>query len=168
MVPVAWRHGNTRETGHKMVDLVEHFEFPEPGPTTREGIAYPEAIIAMASNTTSGSSPERFDEIFSSFTKLSHTIYIRDKPTSASPSPESPRETICLLFWMDAQPRHTAKYVNEYIKVLPNALIICMRTLSTDLLFRGSKKSHRLRVVPLRSWPTRPPCHRQGVFIRAP
>ncbi|EEH02876.1 conserved hypothetical protein [Histoplasma capsulatum G186AR] len=103
----------------------------------------------MASNTTSGSSPERFDEIFSSFTKLSPTIYIRDKPTSASPSPESPRETICLLFWMDAAPRHTAKYINEYIKVLPNARIICMRTLSTDLMFRGSKKSHRLRVVPL-------------------
>ncbi|KKZ63223.1 hypothetical protein EMCG_02428 [[Emmonsia] crescens] len=89
-----------------------------------------------------GSTTEGSEDPFASFTKLSPIIYLRNKPTSASPSPESP--TICLLFWMDAALRHTAKFVNEYIKVLPNARIICIRTLSTDLLFKSSSP----RVAP--------------------
>ncbi|OJD15674.1 hypothetical protein AJ78_04092 [Emergomyces pasteurianus Ep9510] len=99
----------------------------------------------MASTTAlkSSSSVEGFVDLWSSFTKLSPVIYLREQSPSASPSSESP--TICLLFWMDAAPRHAAKFISEYIKVLPNARIICMRARTMDVLFGGSNKS---RVSP--------------------
>ncbi|ODH27256.1 hypothetical protein ACO22_04253 [Paracoccidioides brasiliensis] len=88
-------------------------------------------------------------DLFTSFSKLSPAIYLRDGPTSTPSSLESPPPTICLLFWMDAVPRHAAKFVQEYIKILPNARIICMTTTSTDFLFKSSNESRRMRVNPL-------------------
>ncbi|OAX84065.1 hypothetical protein ACJ72_01569 [Emergomyces africanus] len=102
----------------------------------------------MGSTTAliSSSSSEGSEDFFSSFTKLSPLIYLHDKPSVACPSSKSP--TICFLFWMDASLRHAAKFVSEYMRVLPNARIICMRTRSVDLFFRGSNKSHSQRVSP--------------------
>ncbi|EEH17268.1 hypothetical protein PABG_07355 [Paracoccidioides brasiliensis Pb03] len=88
-------------------------------------------------------------DLFASFSKLSPAIYLRDGPTSTPSSLKSPPPTICLLFWMDAVPRHAAKFVQEYIKILPNARIICMTTTSTDFLFKSSNESRRMRVNPL-------------------
>ncbi|PGH06046.1 hypothetical protein GX51_02637 [Blastomyces parvus] len=105
-------------------------------------------MAPTTASTSSGSSPEGSDDVFASLTKLSPLIYLREKPPLASSSPELPPPTICLLFWMDAAPRHAAKFVNKYITALPNARIICMGTISKDVLLRGSQKSHRLRVAP--------------------
>ncbi|KLJ06308.1 hypothetical protein EMPG_10292 [Blastomyces silverae] len=97
--------------------------------------------------STTGST-ESSDDVFASLTKLSSLIHLHEKPASASLSPESPSPTICLLFWMDAAPRHAAKFLDKYITALPNARIICIRTLSKDVLLRGSEKSHCMRVAP--------------------
>ncbi|KAK2805112.1 hypothetical protein FQN50_006357 [Emmonsiellopsis sp. PD_5] len=87
------------------------------------------------------------DELFSSFTKLSPVIYIRDNPDPQAPT-QTNTPTICLLFWMDAPPRIAIKFAQEYNTRFPNSRIICIFTLARDLLLKTNQKAQTTRVAP--------------------
>ncbi|PGH18816.1 hypothetical protein AJ79_00229 [Helicocarpus griseus UAMH5409] len=95
-----------------------------------------------------GSASPPTPDIFTTFTKLSPVTYLREPPPSSSPLTPSQTPTICLLFWMNALPRHTSKFVHEYLTALPHARIICIRTTSADFLLNSSDNSQRRRVAP--------------------
>lgn len=82
-----------------------------------------------------------------SFVALSPTVYIRDpseKGSAADPAPV----TIVILFWMNAESRHTAKYLAEYIKLAPTARIISVTTTIRDFITRSSEAYQQLRLKP--------------------
>jgi Eukaryotic protein of unknown function (DUF829) len=63
------------------------------------------------------------------FSRLNQSIWYH-QPTSKTPS--SDPDVVLLFGWMDAQPRHIAKYAASYEKLYPSASILAITTSSYD------------------------------------
>jgi hypothetical protein len=67
--------------------------------------------------------------VLEQFTRLSTSVYLHE-PTSKH-DPNSP-DLILISGWMDARPRHLAKYTHGYEKLYPSARIILISTTGRD------------------------------------
>jgi hypothetical protein len=67
------------------------------------------------------------------FHRLNGSVYIHEPTTTAS-SPNEP-DLILICGWMDARPRHVAKYTAGYEKLYPSARIIAVITTAVDVVF---------------------------------
>lgn len=67
------------------------------------------------------------------FSRLNPNVYLHE-PTIA-PSPNEPN-LVLLIGWMDAQPRHLAKYTAKYESLYPSSRIIVITTSQIDTAWR--------------------------------
>jgi hypothetical protein len=66
------------------------------------------------------------------FSRLNHSIW-NHQPTSRTPSNDP--DFVLIVPWMDAQPRHIAKYTAGYEMLYPSAQILAITTSSYDVAF---------------------------------
>jgi hypothetical protein len=66
------------------------------------------------------------------FSRLNHSIW-NHQPTSRTPSNDP--DFVLIVGWMDAQPRHIAKYTAGYETLYPSAQILAITTSSYDAAF---------------------------------
>jgi hypothetical protein len=82
------------------------------------------------------------------FKRLNASTYIYEPPTTLSPPPTastSPPDLILLPTWLDAAPRHIAKYTRGYQALYPTARILLLTTALADVtLNTRAAETHRL------------------------
>jgi Eukaryotic protein of unknown function (DUF829) len=78
------------------------------------------------------------------FSRLNNSIWYH-QPTS--PTPSNNPDFVLLVGWMDAQPRHIAKYAAGYEKLYPSASILAITTSSYDAAL-SSNAANIKRVSP--------------------
>lgn len=84
-----------------------------------------------------------------SFAALSSTVYMRDPSKNEAYTAGKAPTTIVILFWMNAESRHMAKYLAEYMKLAPTARIIYATTTIRDFVSRTSAEYQQLRLKPV-------------------
>ncbi|KAK2766225.1 hypothetical protein FQN54_007741 [Arachnomyces sp. PD_36] len=94
-----------------------------------------------------GSIPDSSNPL-GSFVTLSPTVYMRDPSKNGLSTTNRSPTTIVILFWMNADSRHTAKYLSEYIKLAPTARIIYVTTTIQDFIIRPSPAYQQQRLKP--------------------
>ncbi|RFU25867.1 hypothetical protein B7463_g10471, partial [Scytalidium lignicola] len=90
---------------------------------------------------------------FSDFIKLNSTVLISPQPNEPSTvtvttSSKPPPDVILITSWLNAQPRHIAKYTTCYTKLYPTARIIVVTTDTVNMLFH-SKTANLKRLTPV-------------------
>jgi hypothetical protein len=78
------------------------------------------------------------------FSRLNSAIWYHQ---STSRTPSSNPDFVLLLGWMDAQPRHIAKYAAGYEKLYPSASILAMTTTAYDAAL-SSNSGNIKRITP--------------------
>jgi hypothetical protein len=73
----------------------------------------------------------------SEFERLSETAYLYTPPSTVQRHPHHPALLI-LCSWMDAAPRHIAKYATSYINMFPSTPIILSTTTSYQLTMKST------------------------------
>ncbi|KFY85275.1 hypothetical protein V500_08559 [Pseudogymnoascus sp. VKM F-4518 (FW-2643)] len=84
--------------------------------------------------------PAPVPEAFEGFTRLGPNSYIYEVPKSGDPfrdqvSPPHP-DVILFMSWLDAQPKHIAKYTEYYKTLFPNAGIILVTSSTRETITR--------------------------------
>lgn len=85
---------------------------------------------------------------FEGFTRLGPNSYTYEAPKSGDPfrdqvSPPHP-DVILFMSWLDAQPKHIAKYTEYYKTLFPNAGIILVTASTKDAVMRSKANDTRL------------------------
>lgn len=80
-----------------------------------------------------GSEIEHYDGV-PGFSQLSPKVWLREPEEKLGSKSDLPRQTIILLFWMNASFRYAGKYISEYVKAAAHARIVCVTTSSADYL----------------------------------
>lgn len=73
------------------------------------------------------------------FTRLSLSVLLYDPPAT-TPRPPTAPSTILLCTWLDASPRHAAKYTSTYVSLFPSSRIILVTCDSTDFTWRPAER----------------------------
>ncbi|TVY44713.1 hypothetical protein LOCC1_G003082 [Lachnellula occidentalis] len=71
------------------------------------------------------------------FLRLNQAVFLH-QPSNAKTRTSQDPDLILVLGWMDAKPRHIAKYTAEYEELYPCARILAITTSSVDAAFRTS------------------------------
>jgi len=79
------------------------------------------------------------------FSRLNSSVWYH-QPSSRTSSPDP--DCVLLLGWMDAQPKHIAKYAAGYEKLYPSASILAVTTSSYDAAF-ATKAANNKRIAPV-------------------
>ncbi|TVY16074.1 hypothetical protein LARI1_G005051 [Lachnellula arida] len=69
------------------------------------------------------------------FSRLNQAVFLH-QPSKAKTRTSQDPDLILILGWMDAKPRHIAKYTAAYENLYPSARILAITTSSTDAAFR--------------------------------
>ncbi len=82
----------------------------------------------------------RVPSAFEDFKRLSPTNYIYEPPSTISTRSTSNNDPSLIIFaaWMDANPKHIAKYLNHYKQTYPHARILLITTTSFLFIWRTS------------------------------
>lgn len=88
-----------------------------------------------------GRAPVPVPKAFEGFARLAPHAYIYEAPKSGDPlfdqvSPPHP-DVILFMSWLDAQPKHIAKYTEYYKALFPNASIILVTAAAKDAIMRS-------------------------------
>jgi Eukaryotic protein of unknown function (DUF829) len=81
------------------------------------------------------------------FQRLNASTYIYEPPTSPSPASSSAPDLILLPSWLDAAPRHIAKYTRGYQTLYPSARILLITTAVADVTIR-TRAAEAARLAP--------------------
>ena len=88
-----------------------------------------EATFAENSKTSSSKmAAQPVPSPLTGFKRLNASTYIYEPPTSPSPASSSAPDLILLPSWLDAAPRHIAKYTRGYQALYPSARILLITT----------------------------------------
>lgn len=83
------------------------------------------------------------------FTRLNHSTYILQSSNGNIPLRDTHAPDIILLCtWLDAAPKHIAKYTTGYSKLYPKSTILVLTTLITDTL-ASTPSSRAKRITPV-------------------
>jgi len=81
------------------------------------------------------------------FSRLSTAVYIHEPPINLTTAFPTESDLILLPAWLDAAPRHIAKYTTGYGHLYPSARILVIKTTLPDVIYR-SIASNQQRVTP--------------------
>jgi hypothetical protein len=81
------------------------------------------------------------------FKRLNASTYIYEPPTSPSPASSSAPDLILLPSWLDAAPRHIAKYTRGYQALYPSARILLITTAVADVTIH-TQAAEAARLAP--------------------
>ncbi|KFY07838.1 hypothetical protein V492_06780 [Pseudogymnoascus sp. VKM F-4246] len=92
--------------------------------------------------------PATVPAAFEGFTRLGPNSYFYDAPKSGDPfrdqvSPPHP-DVILFMSWLDAQPKHIAKYTEYYKNLYPNASIILATSSTMEAVTRSKANDTKL------------------------
>jgi fructose-specific component phosphotransferase system IIB-like protein len=97
------------------------------------------------------SSSEPVPAALAGFTRLGHSSYIYDPPSSSGGAEKASNtpDVILLAAFMNAQPKHAAKYTNGYRLLYPQTRIIVIFTSLAVVVWKtaGYKREHRRPVL---------------------
>jgi hypothetical protein len=103
--------------------------------------------------------PEPVPAPLTGFKRLNASTYIYEPPASPSSTSSSSPELILLPSWLDAAPRHIAKYTRGYQALYPSARILLLTTALADVTVH-TRAAEAARLAPalslLRSLPSNP------------
>ncbi|KFY13846.1 hypothetical protein V491_06242 [Pseudogymnoascus sp. VKM F-3775] len=91
--------------------------------------------------------PAAVRQAFEGFTRLGPNSYLYEGPKSGDPfkdqvSPPHP-DVILFMSWLDAQPKHIAKYTEYYKTLFPNAGIILVTSSTKETILRSKANDTR-------------------------
>lgn len=91
--------------------------------------------------------PAAVPQAFEGFTRLGPNSYLYEGPKSGDPfkdqvSPPHP-DVILFMSWLDAQPKHIAKYTEYYKTLFPNAGIILVTSSTKETILRSKANDTR-------------------------
>lgn len=84
--------------------------------------------------------------VLKDFRELSYLVQIYEPPSANIDSSSSDPDLILLCGWLDAQPRHIAKYANVYRSSHPSARILLVTYNLAELLYRSSSTLSEARL----------------------
>lgn len=92
--------------------------------------------------------PAAVPQAFEGFARLGPNSYLYEAPRSEDPfrdqvSPPHP-DVILFMSWLDAQPKHIAKYTEYYKTLFPNAGIILVTSSTKETILRSKANDTRL------------------------
>jgi hypothetical protein len=111
--------------------------------------------------------PEPVPGPLTGFKRLNASTYIYEPPTTTttSPSSSSGPDLILLPSWLDASPRHIAKYTRGYQTLYPTARILLLTTALTDVTLH-TRAAEAARLAPTLSLLTSLPSH-TGILLHS-
>ncbi|KAF2461648.1 hypothetical protein BDY21DRAFT_332800 [Lineolata rhizophorae] len=74
------------------------------------------------------------------FQRLNDSVYLYDPSTATAPASA---DLVILCSWMDAAPKHIAKYVEGYVRLRPRARILLIRNEMPDMLVRSTSTARK-------------------------
>lgn len=80
------------------------------------------------------------------FARLNQAVYLHKASVAKTGTSQAP-DLVLLLGWMDAKPRHLAKYAASYEKLYPSANIIAITSSAIDIAIR-SRSANFSRIKP--------------------
>ncbi|KAI9735297.1 MAG: hypothetical protein M1818_006491 [Claussenomyces sp. TS43310] len=104
------------------------------------------------------SSSQQPSSALEGFKRLSRSTHIFEPPTIAESIPSSSSPDLILIFaWMEAAPRHIAKYTSAYKTLYPHARILLITTSMGDMLWRPYSYRREARHPALQALLALPP-----------
>lgn len=88
-----------------------------------------------------------------SFQRLSKCVSLRQIPGTPTAGPDTPSShdaptLILLCTWVEAHPKHIAKYTDRYCQDFPGASLLVVQTSLVDVLFNAGEKDQQKRLKP--------------------